>query len=141
MIPASVDAAWEHQSPKLAGATAAGMLVFARPFSAGSQEEVTLQNMVKACGFAGGAAQIIQLDENESMPWAMARAAVQPQYVLLLGVPPAQLGISAQLPANAATEFSGSTFIWTATLQSLTTSEAARKSLWKDVLQPVFKKG
>jgi hypothetical protein len=140
LIPVSVDAAWENGPSVLIGIRPASMLVLARPYVAGSREEATLINMLKACGFAEDAVNIIQVTENERLEWRHINAAARPSYAMLLGVPPSQLGISALLPASTATEFAGVTFIWTSTLQHLTATEASRKALWVDVLQPIFKK-
>ena len=141
LIPASVDAAWTDKILSISSLASAPMLVLARPYEAGSKEEATLVNMLKACGFAADAASVLQVNEADEFAWSRIRAVAQPTYALLLGVPPAQLGISARLQANMAAEFAGVTFIWTSTLQHLAATEAARKALWVEVLQPLFKKG
>ena len=139
LIPASIDAAWAEKPSALDGLFAAPLLVLARPYDGGSREEATLINMLKACGFTTDAVNILKIDEGDSVPWSRISAAARPSYALLMGVPPAQLDISALLPASMPTEFAGVTFIWTSTLQHLTATEAARKALWIDVLQPLFK--
>jgi hypothetical protein len=140
LIPASVDAAWAEKPAALSDILQAPLLVLARPFNIGSREEATLNNMLKACGFLQGTYTVMKVDEEEILPWKLLSAAAKPSYALLMGVPPAQLGISALLPASVPTEFASVTFIWTSTLQHLTATEAARKALWVDVLQPIFKK-
>ena len=141
VIPTEVDAAWSTEFSQLTGLSQQKMLVVARPYAAGSKEETTLSNMLKACGFDADDFAALQLNEEEIMPWPRVAETVSPKFALLLGVPPAALGITAMLPPNAAVEFGGVTFIWTGSLQHLTETETARKTLWKDILQPLFKAG
>lgn len=139
VVPATVDAAWVAQIPQLTTVSPSPVLVVTQPVAVGSKEETTLANMLKACGFGADDYALLLLGDGETLPWPRIAEMVSPQFALLLGVPPAALGITALLPPNTPAEFSSVTFIWTGTLQHLTESEAARKALWKDVLQPLFK--
>lgn len=141
IVPVAVDTAWETSFPQLAAVSPSPMLVLTRPFETGSKEEATLVNMLKACGFGVDAYTVLSIADGEGLPWKRVIEKAAPRFALLLGVPPASMEITALLPANAVTEFGGVAVVWTGSLQYLTETEAARKALWKDILQPLFKRG
>lgn len=141
IIPSSVNAGWADDLPLLADVTPRPMLVLTTPFLAGSIEETTLTNMLKACGFGAEDFNLIQSDEDSPLPWPRVREAAAPKHALLLGVQPAQLSIAVHLPVGQASEFGGVIFIPALALHNLASDEAARKALWTDVLKPMFKAG
>lgn len=135
IIPATVDELWKE--PSLPEGSRQ-VLVIAQPYAAGSPEEETLLKMLTACKLSPDNYCILLLDNNERMGWPLLRERLQPRYVLLLGINPAQLGISVLFRFNETNSFNGCLWIPTASITDLNANAALKGQFWNQALKPTF---
>lgn len=135
IIPATVDDFWKE--PDLP-ADPRQVLVVAEPYSAGSAEEETLLKMLGACKLPPDAYHILLLGKEEKAGWPLLRKRLQPRYVLLLGVSPAQLGISVLFRFNETNSFNGCLWIPSAGIAELNANAGLKGQFWNQALKPTF---
>lgn len=114
------------------------MLVVTRPFGKGSPAATTLSKMMDACRLRLEEYAIFELPEGEMLSWSLLRGQTDAQFVLLLGVSPAELGISALFAFNRPNHFGGAQFIPGLAPDQLVQDAASRGELWKEGLKPAF---
>lgn len=132
------DGLWEEPALPEIYKTTATVLVITKPYEPGSGEDVQLQKMLQACKLGDDDYNILQLDDTKPVAWYRIKEKWQPRYVLLLGVLPAQLGISAMFGLFHPNRFGGCTWIPGLSLQELEKQPEAKKQLWQNGLKPVF---
>lgn len=108
------------------------------PYPTGSAEEQTLLKMLAACKLDAGAYHILQLQPEQCIAWHQIKDQAKPQYVLLLGISPQQLGINALFRLNEANAFDSSTFVPSLSLDQLIQMQDMRTALWVQGLKPLF---
>src|ERR1044071_7185304 len=86
---------WEELSLPGTVSKTAEVLVIAAGFAAGGSEDTQLQKMMQACKLDANGYNVFPLAEGKIVAWHQLREAFGPKYVVLLGVHPEQLGISA----------------------------------------------
>ena len=137
VIPAAEDKLWSAPAnlPSLGGTK---LLVISAPFEPLSSESLTLAKMMTACRLAAPDYAVIQLPETERLSWRALMEAGAPQRVLMMGISPAQLGISALFQLNHCNDFLGCIFIPGHSLAQLEQQPAAKRELWEQGLKPCF---
>jgi hypothetical protein len=113
-------------------------LIISLAFEARSTDEVQLQKMMQACMLGPDDYHVVQLGGQEQVAWHSIRDIIQPETVILLGISPQQLGISAMLKFNEPNRFNDRILIPTLTLQDLEKQPEVKKQLWLQALKPVF---
>lgn len=113
-------------------------LVLCTSYAAGGAEDVQLAKMMQACKLATTDYNTIQVEEGGTIAWHQLRDALKPKYVVLLGIHPQQLGISALFHLFAPTRFNETVWIAGPSLQDLEKQPDAKKQLWLVGLKPVF---
>lgn len=113
-------------------------LVVSTPYQPGSPEETQLQKILQACSVTADTCHLIQLEPAQQASWHIIRDKVQVRYVIIFGVMPQQLGISALFRLNEPNRFNDCIFIPTLSLQELEKQPEAKKGLWLNALKPVF---
>ncbi len=103
-----------------------------------SAEEVQLQKMLQACNLAAEQYNILQLQEQQLVAWHLVKEKLSPKFILLIGIPPTQLGISALFKLNEFNHFSDCIWIPTLSLKEWETQPETKKQLWVGGLKPVF---
>lgn len=138
-VPAGSDVFWEPADGLPApGSPPVRLVALTHPYSAGSAEEKTLQNMLAACKLGPTEFSILHLAPGQPLAWHRIREALQPAVVLLLGVSPDQLGIRAAFPPHVASRFDTALWIPTLALPELNARKDIRQALWTDALKPLF---
>ena len=137
IIPASQNAYWEPL-PEAWPTDPKPVLVVTLPYNAGSPEEQTLLRMLQACKLDESRYHIVQLPADGTAAWGQIKEILQPEQVLLSGILPAQLGISALLRLHAPNAFGGCTIIPTFSPAQLELEQAVKRELWTEALKPVF---
>lgn len=137
VIPASADAFWELPESDLV-LEKRRMMVISRPFDRASQAATTLRKMMEACRLAPDDYAVLELPRGQALSWSLLRGQSDAQLVLLLGVLPAELGISAMFAFNRPNAFSGAVFIPGLSLDGLLADSNSRKELWEAGLKPAF---
>lgn len=112
------------------------LIVLSKPVMAGSAEEIQLQKMMQACQLDGNQYHLIQIEQP--IAWHKLRDTLKPKAVLLLGIHPRELGISAIFHLYAPNNFDGCVWIPSIPLHELEQQPEAKKQLWLHGLKPVF---
>lgn len=137
VVPSSEDALWSlpHDLPSF---TAKEILIVSQPYRKDGEEEQTLLKMVAACKLGTEQLAIVQLAEDQRLPFAHLTSLGIPKMVLLLGIAPTQLGIHALLRLNAPNMFMGYTIIPSLALGQIASNPEVKKELWQQGLKPGF---
>ncbi len=138
VVDSGQDAFWEDLPGEIRELSPAGVLVISQAFEQGSAEEVQLQKILQACKLSAGQYNLVKIKEDEALPWHKLRELLQPQTVLLFGVMPHQLGISAMFHLFAPNHFNDCTWIASPSLPELEQQPEAKKQLWQQGLKPIF---
>lgn len=130
------DALWDKETTSETAPVP--VVVLSETYSSGSAEEAQLQKMLQACGLDAAQYKIILLANEQLMAWHAIRERYQPKVVLLLGVNPYQLGVSAMFRLLGPNNFNDCTWIPAPSLTELEKQPEAKKQLWLNALKPVF---
>lgn len=114
------------------------VLVITSEFARDSAEELQLQKMMQACKLDSDQLNIIQFKQEDKLAWHQIRDNINPKIILLLGVMPEQLGISAMFQLYSPNRFNDRIWIAGLSLSELEKQPDAKKQLWLTGLKPVF---
>jgi len=114
------------------------ILVLSLEYASGSEEEIVLKKILGACKLQESDYDIIQLSETGKLLWSKIQALSQATTVLLIGVHPQQLGISALFGLHSLNHYSNCTFIPILWLPLLEQQQELKKQLWQNTLKPYF---
>jgi hypothetical protein len=81
-----------------------------------------------------------ELKQEECIAWNQIRDEIQPNFVLSFGIPAQQLGILAMFKFNSSNSFDHCNFIFVDSLSTLQNNVALKKTLWTNILKPIFDK-
>lgn len=138
VIKSEQDVFWEDISAVIGELPHKKVLIISSAFAAGSDSETQLQKMLGACQLTDADYNTIQLDEGQQVAWNKMRDLLQPEVILLVGVMPKDLGISALFRLNSVNNFDGIKWIPTLSLPNLEQQPNAKKELWLQALKPLF---
>lgn len=130
------DVFWTSTSSEAERFSPRNVLVIATPFTAGSAEETQLKKMLQACNLKEDDFNVLQFDTE--IAWHLLRDKLQVKTIILLGILPAQLGVSVQLMPHQVSRFNGANWILTGTLQELMQHPDIKSHVWNYGLKPVF---
>lgn len=136
IIGAELDSFWQKLPEDILRLSPVDTLVITLPLQA--NEEAQLQKMMQACKLDASAYNIVQVKENEPLSWHQLRDTLRPKVILLLGILPQQLGISAQFYMFSPNRFNECTWIASPSITMLEQQPDAKKQLWTAGLKPVF---
>lgn len=114
------------------------VLIASQPFDRGSAEETQLKKMLQACQLNEQDYHIILFTEGKYLAWHLLRDQLQVKAVILLGISPAQLGVSALFMPHQLSRFNQCNWILTESLQVLMTRPEIKNHLWQYGLKPAF---
>ncbi len=114
------------------------VLIITSPYRDSRSEEPQLQKMLEACKLTTDQYNIIQINENQLIRIATLSNKLSIKTVLLLGILPNQLGISAQFILNTPNRFADSIFIPALSIWEMEQQPELKKQLWNNALKPVF---
>lgn len=114
------------------------LLVITIPFSPGDTENTQLQKMMTACNLGREQYTVLQLENEQKVSWHHLREKLKPKFILLLGILPEQLGISAMFHRFAPNRFNDCLWIAAPTLSEMEAQPDAKRQLWTEGLKPVF---
>lgn len=136
VISADVDVFWQEGGDT--AWVAKDTLVISAAYEPGSEEEQQLVKMLSACKLRPDEYSVVKLAPGENRAWFRLRPELRPSIVLLLGVHPAQLGISALMRPHDINPFDGARFVPTASLAELLTNAALKQHLWTNVFRVLY---
>ncbi len=111
-------------------------IIITTPLASGSNEEAQLHKIIQACKLAENEYYIYTLEQPTA--WHQLRDRLQPKVVLLFGVLPQQLGISAMFGIYHPNRFDGCIWIPSVSIAEMEKHPDTKKQLWVDALKPVF---
>lgn len=135
VIPSSIDVFWDTFTT---GLQPRPLLILSAPFTDENAENVQLTKMLHASKIAAESYNLIILHEGDRLAWSKLQDALQPKAVLLLGVAPQDVGISALFRLNEPNHFSNCIFIATLSIAKLETMPDMKRQLWNSALKPLF---
>lgn len=138
VIKSEQDVFWEDISAVIGELPHKKVLIISSAFAAGSDSETQLQKMLGACQLTDADYNTILLDEGQQVAWNKMRDLLEPEVILLIGVMPKELGISALFRLNSVNNFDGIKWIPTLSLPNLEQQPNAKKELWLQALKPLF---
>lgn len=136
VISTDVDVFWQENSDS--DLAAKDTLVISAAYEAGSAEEQQLLKMLSVCKLNPDAYAVIKLAPGAHRAWFRIRPVVQASTVLLLGIHPARLGISALMRPHDINLFDGARFVPTASLAELLNDAALKQHLWTNVFRVIY---
>lgn len=111
-------------------------LIITSPLISGSNDEAQLQKIIQACKL--GENEYYVYTPEQPTAWHQLRDKLQPKVVLLFGVLPQQLGISAMFGIYHPNKFDGCIWIPSISIAEMEKHPDIKKQLWVDALKPVF---
>ncbi|HRO41498.1 MAG TPA: hypothetical protein PL009_01595 [Flavipsychrobacter sp.] len=114
------------------------VFVASASFAKGSAEETQLIKMLHACQLTEEDYNIIQFQNDTQLAWHLLRDQLQVKSVILLGVNPQQLGVSAHFMPHQLSRFNNCNWILTETLETLLSRTEIKGHLWNYGLKPAF---
>lgn len=138
IIDSKTDIFWANQSELTTGMTAGQVLVITSTYAEGSAEQIQLDKILSACQLTQDSCNIMSLDNDTHIAWHHLKTTLAPPTVLLFGIHPNNLGISALFRLNSTNNFDGVTVVPTLSLQDLEQQPQAKKDLWVNALKPLF---
>ena len=138
IIPSSENAYWDSLPEAWQALSARPLLVLTTPYQADSPEETTLIKMLAGCQLNPDQYHILTVQADQQIAWHSLQHTLSPQYVLLLGIQPVQLGIAALFQLNEINQFNNCIIIPSLSLEQLDQYTDAKKALWLNALKPTF---
>ncbi len=139
IITAKTDNLWAIADDLISDLTPKPVLVMALDFQPGSPEEAQLNKMLEACALNKSQYNIISLSEGQPAAWHQLKHALNPKIIFLLGVTPAQLGISALFALNSPNNFDECKWLPSVSLKVLSQNDQLKAQLWNNAMKPVLK--
>jgi hypothetical protein len=114
------------------------VLVISLVYEKGSVEENAILKIVQACKLSDDSYQIMQLHSEDKLLWATIKERINAQAVILLGVHPQQLGISALFSLNDINHYASCVFIPALWVTQMEQEPELKRQLWTQALKPYF---
>ena len=138
IVSSQWDIFWSDAQSTLKDLQPRPVLVATAPFTHGSAEETQLKKMLQACQLQEEDYNIIQFGGDIKLAWHLLRDTLTVKTILLLGVSPEQLGVSAQFMPHQVSRFNGCIWIVTGSLEQLMQQQDIKGHVWNYGLKPVF---
>jgi hypothetical protein len=132
------DVFWD-EVPQMAGnIKAIPVLVITEQLSPANTDRAQLHKMLAACGLSDGEYYILELQSDALVAWHKLHALFQPRVVMLLGISPAQLGISALFRMCEPNRFDDAIWLAAPSVTNMEQQPDVKKQLWHSGMKPVF---
>lgn len=138
IIDTETDVFWYNNSVSHETISPKHVLILSKKIDEQSAEQQQLNKIIDACKLAVDKYNVVQLTENERLAWHRLKDIANPSVVILFGVHPSDLGISALFRLNGLNNFDRVSWIPTLSLQELEQQPQAKKDLWANALKPLF---
>jgi len=138
LVSAAHDVMWDDISGVVKDAGKRPVLILVQTYQAGGNEATLLSKMLEKAELQPEKYNIIQLDKDKIVAWHQLRERLNPDIIFLIGVAPAQLGISSLFMLNVPNHFNDRAWLPTFSLAELEQRPDVRKQLWNDGMKPLF---
>lgn len=112
------------------------LLVVTTPLA--PEHRPVLGKMMQACRLTEDQYQVMEMEPDQRFHWPRIKERFRPQRVLLLGIPPAQLGVQARFPWHYPSNFDQRRWIAAWSLPEMEARPEHKKALWTRALKPEF---
>jgi hypothetical protein len=133
------DPLWDNLPEHIVGLGKKPVLVIANEPAPGSAELQQQQKIIDACNLAVDKYHLIRLNDNELISWNRLREVLDPKIIFLIGVLPAQLGISALFSLNSLNNFDNRIWLPTVSTAELEMHKELKQQLWNNGMKPLLK--
>ena len=137
IVPAAFDRFWADAGSSTADLAPKQVLVLA----AEPVGEEMIARMLNRCGVAATDFMTFRVAPGSVVPWNSLNDKVRPRVVVLLGVAPADLGISALFVFGSPNRFGGAIWIPGPATADMEQTPDLRRQWWESGLAPVFEAG
>lgn len=137
IIDTETDVFWHDNSVSNESAPK-NVLILSTKIANQSTEQEQLNKILDACKLNGEMYNIVQLADDERKAWHRLKEATKPSVIILFGIHPSQLGISALFRLNGLNKFDNASWVPTLSLTELEQQPQAKKDLWANALKPIF---
>lgn len=138
IINTETDVFWHSNSVSHEKISPKNVLILSGKIDEQSAEQQQLKKILDACKLTENNFNHVQLADQERLAWHLLKGVANPSVVILFGVHPSRMGISALFRLNAMNNFDGTSWIPTLSLQELEQQPQAKKDLWTNALKPLF---
>jgi hypothetical protein len=138
IVDSKYDVFWNDISSFIKDAAPRPVLVVVNGCAEGSADSLQLRKMLDACNLLPEQYNIVRLQDNEQAAWRQLRERLEPRIVFLIGVMPAQLGISAFFILHVPNHFNDRIWLPTVAIAELEKHADVKKQLWTNGMKPVF---
>lgn len=132
------DVFWQDVKGLVGSLAPAPLVVITHKLQVGSTEETQLRKMLDACKLEQGSYNIVGLEPDKKVAWHQLRHALRPTVVLLLGIAPVNLGISALFRLCEPNRFDGAIWMPAPSIAAMEKEPEAKKKLWQTAMKPVL---
>lgn len=135
------DRLWEDATAYLQHKQPAPVLVITETLAPGSAEELQLHRMMEACKLSTSQYNVVYIPAGAQVAWHKLHHALQPRIVILLGMVPARLGISALMQYCALNRFDDTYWLPGPSMASMGSQQEIKSQFWNMALKPTFISG
>lgn len=136
LVRPAVDRLWDERS--IPDIIPCDTLVISTPYAPESDAALQLMRMLGACKLSASDFAVVQVAPDQIVAWHLLKAHTGATKVLLLGVPPVQLGIHAMMTLHEINHFNGVQWMVTTTLDEISTNAPLKQHLWTHMLKKVY---
>jgi hypothetical protein len=137
IIPSRIDDYWDVDGDFVKTLTSVSVLVISNQIQSDSSRFFLLK-MIGACGLNSSQYHIVEMQADKKVPWYKIRDIARPKVVLLFGVIPPRLAISALFNLYEPNKFDNVIWIAAPDLELLEQSVEMKSRLWNDGMKIVF---
>lgn len=138
IVTAEHDILWDDATAYLQHKQPAPVLVLSEPLIAGSAEEQQLHRMMEACKLSNSQYNIVYIPATAQVAWHKLRHTLQPRVVMLLGLAPKILGISALMKYCAVNHFDETYWLPGPSMAAMASQQDLKGQYWNIALKPMF---
>lgn len=138
VIPEKWDKFWSGAQTNMTDMKATDVVILSKPFVSGGEDDMLLAKMMQACKLSPDDYLVLQPDEENAVSWHSLRDKTGAKTIVLLGLLPEDIGVSAMLMPHQVSRFGGANWIVTSSLQELNARPEIKRHLWQYGLKPVF---
>ena len=138
LVSSEYDVLWQDIGQIVKNATPKPVMVLINTYPPGSPDETQLLKMLEVSKLSPEQYNIVQIEKNTPVAWHKLRDQLDPKVVFLIGILPAQLGISSLFKLNAPNHFNDRIWLATLSLGELEQFPDVKKQLWTNGMKPIF---
>ncbi len=138
IIDNKYDVLWDDVSAIVSGSTRKPVLVLVNGCEPGSADHEQLLKMLSASSLTDDQYNIIHLSPESRVAWHRLRTFLDPRFIIMVGIYPVQLGISASFRLNEPNNFDDRIWLPTPDTSYLQENIEVKKQLWSNGLKFLF---